>query len=119
LPICSAVAVPPPGPKTTALMVPGVNVVPLMNSPATSMRGTVAKAPTNRPPATTLEVVSSLVVAWARMAPVLRRPPVAAAGLHALPETTPRQVKLTADEPWMATARVLTSESMGWAVIEP
>ena len=63
---------------TAAVMVPGVKLVPLTNSPATSSRGTVAKAPMERVVALRLEVVSSLVIAWDRMVPVLSRPPVVA-----------------------------------------
>ena len=76
LPICTAVAMPPPGPCTAAVMVPGVKLFPLTNSPATSSRGTVAKAPMETVVAVRLEVVSSLVIAWDRMVPVLSKPPV-------------------------------------------
>ena len=75
LPICTAVAMPPPGPATTAEMVPEVKVVPLMNSPETSSLGTVVKAPMNSASDVMLNVVFSLVVACARMVPVLSRPP--------------------------------------------
>ena len=102
-----------------AAMLPGVKLLPLTNSPATSSRGTVVKAPISRPSAATLDVVSSLVIAWARIVPVLRRPPVAAAGLQTPPATTPRQVKLTAEDPWMATASELISGSVGWPEMVP
>ena len=74
-PICTAVAMPPPGPPTTAAIWPEVNVVPLMNSPETSSLGTVVKAPMNKASDEMLKVVFSRVVAWARMVPVLSRPP--------------------------------------------
>ena len=62
-----------------------------------------------------------MVIAWARMVPVLSKPPVvtsvAGHGRTPVRRTTEplRQVKLTAEEPWIATASELISGSVGVA----